>query len=83
MRIDKVIRNSIRRANSLTDQVKRAASNQAPKVFRAHLIGVTSSKKAKKGKRHLKKKGSKKSPKILNIRAILKLEKKLDRKYQK
>lgn len=86
LRIDKGIRNSIRRTNSLTAAISKTASRQSPKVFRAHLIGVTSSKKTKKGRRHSK--GSKRSkggkrPKISGIRAILKEERRLDLKAQK
>ena len=87
IKIDKEIRTAIASHNRLADSAKRMASNQSPKVFRAHLYGVQGNKKASK-KRRSKKQGSKKQrPKkqklMPGIRRILEEERKLDRKYQK
>lgn len=91
MRLDKGIRDAIVRSRSISDQIKRFTSNQSPRVFRAHVIGVTSAKKSGKkpkkkaasSKRSKKQSKKKSSPKIPGLRAIMRREKALDRRYQK
>jgi hypothetical protein len=93
MRLDENIRDAMSKSRKIADQIKTLTSNQAPRVFRAHVIGVTASKtpkkrsrkrkSKKKTKRKSKKKSRKKaSPKVPGLRAIMKREKTLDRKYQ-
>ncbi|MBU0894276.1 MAG: hypothetical protein KKF48_02130 [Nanoarchaeota archaeon] len=94
-RLDKNIRETMSKARSISAREMQLVSAQAPISFRATLSGIVGLSSKKKVKRSVKKRAKKKVVKkkakrkavkkksILNIRKILKKEKKLDRKFIK
>lgn len=88
-RLDKQIREAIRRVGKVSSGSREFAARQSPKAFRATISGVkapsSSSKKSGKKtsrKKTSKRKSSKKKVKRLSPK-IKKLEMRLDREYQK